>query len=96
MKHLDALTPLDNQTRRDTWASIRANVVKFLEKTAGFFPLRELRGEYDSVYRVCESGAREIREALNELASLDQDDTVELDKWVANQSNLIRKSAEKL
>ena len=48
------------------------------------------------MFRAFESGAREIREALNELASLDQDDTVELDKWVASQSNLIRKAAEKL
>ncbi|MCG6910708.1 MAG: dynamin family protein [Deltaproteobacteria bacterium] len=95
MKHLDELTPLENQTRRDTWASIRANVAKFLDKTAGFFPLRELRSQYDSVNRVCKSGAREIREALNELASLDQDDTVEMDKWVASQSKLIRKAAEK-
>ena len=96
MKDLDALTPLDNQTRRDSWASIRSVVAGYLDKTAGFFPLRELRREYESVFRTFESGAREIREALNELASLDQDDTVELDKWVTSQSNLIRKAAEKL
>jgi len=95
MKNLDALTPLDNQTRRDTWDSIKTIVVKYLDKTAGFFPLRQLRSEYGSVLRIFESGAREIREALNELASLDQDDTVELDRWVDSQSKLIRKTAEK-
>jgi len=96
MKNLDSLTPLESQTRRDSWAAIRSVVAAYLDKTSGFFPLRELRREYDSVYRTSESGAREIREALNELASLDQDDTAELDKWVASQSNLIRKAAEKM
>jgi EH domain-containing protein 1 len=86
MKNLDSLTPLESQTRRDSWASVRAVVAAYLDKTSGFFPLRELRREYESVYRTFESGAREIREALNELASLDQDDTAELDRWVASQS----------
>ena len=96
MKNLDDLTPLKTQTRRDSWAAIRAMVAGYIEKTEGFFPLRELRREYESVYRTSESGAREIREALNELASLDQDDTAEMDRWVASQSNLIRKAAEKM
>ena len=96
MKNLDSLTPLGSQTRRDSWAAVRALVAAYLDKTSGFFPLGELRREYESVYRTFESGAREIREALNELASLDQDDTAELDRWVASQSNLIKKAAEKL
>ena len=95
-KHLDDLTPLESQTRRDSWAAVRTLVAGYLEKTAGFFPLREIRREYESVFRTFDSGAREIREALNELAALDQDDSAELDRWVASQSNLIRKAAEKL
>jgi len=96
MKDLDSLTPLESQTRRDSWDSIRVFAAKYLEKTGGFFSLRDLRSEYSSVLRVFESGAREIREALNELAALDHDDTVEIDKWIANQSNLLRKTGEKL
>jgi len=96
MKDLDGLTTLENQTRRDSWDSIRAVAATYLEKTGGFFSLRDLRGEYSSVLRVFESGAREIREALNELAALDHDDTAEIDKWVASQSNLLRKTGEKL
>ncbi|UCG80006.1 MAG: hypothetical protein JSV60_08550, partial [Desulfobacterales bacterium] len=70
---LDTLTPLDNQTRRDSWEAIRTFVSIYLKRTAGRFSLREVKREYAAVRRVYDRGAREIREALNELATIADD-----------------------
>ena len=92
LKRLDALTPLENQTRRDSWDSIRTVVAQFIEKTAGQFPRRDLKREYDLVWAVFEKGAREIREALNDLATIHHDDAAEVNRWVARQTKLFKES----
>jgi len=74
LKDLDQLTPLENQTRRDTWQAVHDLVYTYLKKTLGRFSLREVKQEFAAVRRVCEKGAREIREALNELSSISAKD----------------------
>jgi len=90
LKRLDDLTPLESQTRRDSWEAIRAIVSQYIDKTAGQFSKRELKKENESVRLVFEKGAREIREALNELAAIRHDDAVEVDRWVERQSDLLK------
>lgn len=67
---IDELTPLENQTRRDVWEAVRKNVLSFLERTKGSFSLKDLKQEHNTVRQIYDEGAREIREALSELASI--------------------------
>jgi energy-coupling factor transporter ATP-binding protein EcfA2 len=70
LKDLDALTPLETQTRRDSWEAVRQLVHDFLKKSAGRFSLREVKQDLAIVSRVRDKGSKEVREALNELASM--------------------------
>lgn len=71
LRQLDHLTPLPNQTRRDSWAAIRDLLYVNLKKTEGSFSLSQVLGEYAVVKEIHETGSREIREALKELAGID-------------------------
>ncbi len=73
MARIDRLTPLDNQTRRDSWQSVRDIAHAFLKKTGGRFSMGQVRQDYNDVRQVFESGSREIREALNELSTIRHD-----------------------
>ena len=70
---LDKLTPLENQTRRDSWQAVKSFVYAYLEKTSGRFSLSQAKKELGVVKLVRDRGATEIREALNELAGLKDD-----------------------
>lgn len=67
---LEHLTPLDTQLRRDSWNGIAGMVKGWLERTGGKYPVNEVKTEYSGVRRVCDKGAKEIRTALNELATV--------------------------
>lgn len=73
LRDLDKLTPLENQTRRDSWQVVKGFVHAYLEKTAGRFSLRETKKEYTTVKRIKDKGSIEIREALNELSRIEDD-----------------------
>jgi EH domain-containing protein 1 len=79
LRDLDKLTPLGNQTRRDTWESVKNFVYNYLEKTTGRFSLSKAKKDYAAVKRVRDKGSTEIREALNELAGLKDNDIFILD-----------------
>ncbi|MBN1932773.1 MAG: dynamin family protein [Desulfobacterales bacterium] len=70
LSDLDKLTPLENQTRRDSWQAIRNVAYEYIKKTSGKFSLKKIRREYQVVCSVCERGSKEIREALNELSNI--------------------------
>ena len=79
LRDLDQLTPLENQTRRDSWQSVKGYVYAYLEKTAGRFSLAETKKKFGAVTLVKDRGATEIREALNELAGLKDDNIFVVD-----------------
>lgn len=70
---LDHLTPLNTQTRRDNWDAIRHKLEAFLRKTDGRFSLSEAKTAFASLRNLCETGTREVREALSELATIHDD-----------------------
>lgn len=74
VKNIDAMTDLYTQTRRDSWEAVRNLVLQYLEKTGGRFPLKELKKEYANVRMVFDKGAKDIREALNELSTIRHDE----------------------
>lgn len=71
MRHLDRLTPLRNQTRRDSWQAIRDLIYLTLKRTEGRISRKEVKSEYNAVHRIYAEGSQDIREALNELATLE-------------------------
>lgn len=70
---LEHLTPLDSQSRRDSWQAVGEMARAWLVRTSGRFPVKEVRAELAGVRRVCEKGAKEIRTALNELQTIRHD-----------------------
>jgi hypothetical protein len=80
LKDMDKLTPLENQTRRDSWESVKNFVYNYLEKTGGRFSFSKTKADYASVKLVRDKGATEIREALNELAGLKDENIFVLDQ----------------
>jgi GTPase SAR1 family protein/DNA-directed RNA polymerase subunit F len=68
--HIDDLTPLDSQTRKDSWQSIRGIVQKFLRRTQNHSSLWDMQSDYGMVQNISEHGAKDIREALNELSTI--------------------------
>ncbi len=73
LKNLESLTPLNNQTRRDNWDAIRDKLESYLLKNNGQFSLSEAKSAFAAVRHVCEKGTREVREALNELSTIRND-----------------------
>ena len=74
LKNLDDLTPLQNQTRKDSWEAIRDIVYVHLKDSNGRYSIREVRQEHSAVLEVYEKGTKEIREALKELSNLSPDE----------------------
>lgn len=70
LRDFDKVTPLENQTRRDSWKAIRDIAYDYVKKTAGRFSLNQVKQEYAVVSEVCDRGSKDIREALNELARI--------------------------
>lgn len=70
LNHLDQLTPLPTQTRQDNWQAIMDKTAEYIKTSNGHFSLRTAKQDHQSVLAVFEKGSREVREALNELATL--------------------------
>ena len=92
IKHVDELTSLETQTRRDSWESIRELVKTQIKQPIDRLSLRNLTQEFNSVTMVFNKGARDIREALNQLSAINHDDAIEMEKWIDNQTKLLRKT----
>ncbi len=91
LKNLDHLTPLGNQTRRDSWEAVRNLVHAHLRNSNGKYSLREARREYLEIRKIHQKGSKEIREALRELAGLSPDEevTASVNERLANTLNAV-------
>ncbi|MFZ0484159.1 MAG: dynamin family protein [Desulfobacterales bacterium] len=87
LRDLDTLSPLENQSRRDSWQAVKGFVSAYLEKTAGRFSLAAARKAFDAVKLVRDRGATEIREALNELAGLKDDGIFVVDATMQSEGS---------
>ena len=67
MKNVDDLTPLENQTRKETWQFVKSMVLDYLKKTGGVFPAWMIKQEYAAINDIAANETREVREALNEI-----------------------------
>jgi EH domain-containing protein 1 len=94
LKELDKLTHLANQTRRDSWESVKDFVNHYLEKTGGRFSLSKTKKDYAAVKQVRDKGSTEIREALNELAGLKDEDIFILDSSSLSNASSPTRTAE--
>lgn len=74
LKNIDQLTPLQTQTRRDTWQAVRDLSYRYINSSRGRFSLNKIKQQYAAVHRVFTEGTREIRKALNELSSIKNDE----------------------
>lgn len=74
LAEVDSLTTIENQTRRDSWYAVKDYVFSYMRKTGGSFSLGQIRQEFNAARAVFEKGSKEIREALNELATIRHDD----------------------
>ncbi len=92
LKNINSLTSLTSQTRRDSWESVRELVHRYIRHTEGKIPLREVRREYSTIWKVYERGSKEIREALRELEGLSDDETIE---FTQGKLELVSGSASK-
>ena len=91
MANIDALTTLENQTRRDTWLSVRDVAYAYLEQNGGQFPMGKIKQDYRSVLRVFRQGSKEIREALNELSTIRHDFPTDAEGGEPPKSALLNK-----
>ncbi len=66
----EGLVPLTTQTQQDNWQAVQDKVVDFLEKNKGRFSSGTAKKDYEAMQSVFQKGSREIREALNELSTL--------------------------
>ena len=74
LAEVDSLTTIENQTRRDSWYAVKDYVFNYMRKTGGNFSLGQIKQEFKAARAVFAKGSKEIREALNELATIRHDD----------------------
>jgi hypothetical protein len=79
LANLEQLTPLKNQTRRDSWNAVEPLVRKNLEENRGRFSLRQVKDEYQTVFKVYQQGSMDIREAINEI-----EEAGDVPEWAAS------------
>lgn len=80
LEDIDTLTPIPDQTRKDSWNAIRDLVYLHLAKNKGNHNLYELKLDLFDLQQVNDSATEEIRETLSELRVMSEDDLKEWEK----------------
>jgi GTPase SAR1 family protein len=70
MSDLDVLTPLDWQSRRDSWERVKPLVKNYLERTRGKFGVNQVCADHRRIRLATEKASRESRSALSEIERL--------------------------
>ncbi len=79
LDNIDNLTPLEDQTRKDSWEAIRDLVYDHLKKNEFDYSMYELKRDFAGVKASHEEASQEIREALSELSTIADDDAADIE-----------------
>jgi ribosome biogenesis GTPase A len=92
LENLDTLTPVADQTRKDSWIAIRDLVDQHLKKNEGDYDYSnyDLKMDLFEIRQVNNEATQKIREALSEFRGMSDDD---LEEW--RKDRLARKVYEK-
>jgi GTPase SAR1 family protein len=88
VKEIDTLTPLESQTRKDSWQAIKDTVIRYIKRSKNTSSLWDMQADYAMVEKIYSHGSKDVREALNELSSIR--DNMSIDP----KANLLRKEDE--
>jgi len=88
IKDIDSLTILETQTRKDSWQSIKDLVIRFIKRSNNSSSLWDMQSDYGIVEETHEHGAKDVREALNELSGIRDNMTID------PKASLLRKEDE--
>ncbi|WP_320040872.1 dynamin family protein [uncultured Desulfobacter sp.] len=80
---LDTLTPITDQTRKDSWGAIRDLVYEHLRANKGDYTLYDLKLDLFNIREINEEATHEIREALSGFRGKSEDD---LKEWRKKRS----------
>ena len=80
---LDTLTPITDQTRKDSWGAIRDLVYDHLKANKGDYTLYDLKLDLFNIREINEDATHEIREALSGFRGKSEDD---LKEWRKKRS----------
>lgn len=90
LENLDTLTPVNDQTRKDSWSAIRDMVYQHLKRNKGDYSLYDLKMDRFDIRKVNDDATHEIREALSGFRGMSEDDLKERGK-----DSLAREAHEK-
>ncbi|MDY6825095.1 MAG: dynamin family protein [Thermodesulfobacteriota bacterium] len=90
LKLADSLTSQENQYRKETWHAVKKIALNYLRASNGQFPLGMARHDHATISAIAEEETREVRDALNEIASLKNGES--FDPASAYQAFLKRKA----
>lgn len=88
IKDIDHLTPLETQTRKDSWQAIKNIVIRFIQRTKNKTSLWDMQADYGMVEKIHQHGAKDVREALNELSGIRENMSID------PRASLLRKEDE--
>lgn len=67
---IDSLTPLNNQTRKDSWSAVKNIAHTYIEKKKGKISLKQVEKDYGTTLHVEINETKEFREGVNELSKI--------------------------
>ncbi|WP_020586869.1 dynamin family protein [Desulfobacter curvatus] len=84
LQDIDTLTPIADQTRKDSWSAIRDLVYLHLKENKGDYTLYELKLDLFDIRQVNDDATHDIREALGSFRSMSEHD---LKEWRRKRSS---------
>lgn len=79
VQNVDALTDVEDQTRKDSWEAVRELVRRHLEKGRGGYSLFDLRRDLSLLRKRTSQASQEIREAMSEVAAMSDEEEAEFE-----------------
>jgi len=80
LENIDTLTPVSDQTRKDSWGAIRDLVYQHLKKNKGDYTLYDIKLDRFDIRQINDVATQKIREALSEFRGMSEEDLKEWGK----------------